>query len=66
MKKPVLRDRVVEQTAKASGVTKRTVTNIHASMTQDKQFLTPIKRYTASRVCINPDTFDKRVSTQHF
>ena len=40
MKISVLRERVVERTAKATGVTKGTVTNIHA---QDKQFLTPIK-----------------------
>ena len=33
-------------------------------MTQDKQFLTPIKWYMASRLCINPDTFDKEVIWQ--
>ena len=41
MKKSGLRYRVVEWTAKATRVSKRIVTNIHASMTQDKTFLTP-------------------------
>ena len=51
-------NRVVDRTAKATGVSKRTVTNIHKAMTQEKYFLTPTKRYIASRVRVNVDSFD--------
>ena len=50
-KRLTLRDR----TAKATGVSKQTVTNIHKTMTQEKYFLTPTKRYIASRVHVNVD-----------
>ena len=30
-------------------------------MTQEKYFLIPTKRYIASRVCVNVDSFDKEV-----
>ena len=59
--KSILRDRVLERTAQATGVSRRTVASIHASMTEDKQFLTPVKRYTASRVRINLDAFDREL-----
>ena len=51
---------VVKHTAKATGLSERTVHDIHKEhVARDGQVLTPVKRYTASWIWINPDTFDR-------
>jgi hypothetical protein len=53
---------VVERTATATGVSVRSVRNIHKEFaSQDGALLTPLKRYSSSRVRINPDEFDREV-----
>ena len=47
----ILRERVIDRTAQATNISKSTIKNI----------LTPTKRYTASRIRINPDAFDREV-----
>ena len=52
---------VVKHTAEATGLSERTVRDIHEEhVARDDQLLTPVKRYTASRIRINPDTFDRK------
>ena len=51
---------VVERISAATGVSVRTVKYTHKEFTsQDGTLLTPLKRYSASRVRINPDEFDR-------
>ena len=46
---------VVKRTAEATGLSERTVQNIHKeSVATDGQLLTPVKRYTVSRIQVNP------------
>lgn len=53
---------VVERTATATGVSIRSVHTIYNELlSQDGKLLTPVKRYTASRMRINPDQFDREV-----
>ena len=53
---------VVERTAAATGVSVRSVRNIHNEFSAHSgTLLTPLKRYSASRVRINPDNFDREV-----
>lgn len=48
---------IVKRTAEATGLSERTVRNIHKeSVASDGQLLTPVKRYTVSRIRINPDS----------
>ena len=56
------RSQVVERTAAATGVSVRSVRNIHKEFQlQDGTLLAPVKRYAASRVHVNPDAFDEEV-----
>ena len=58
----IKRSCVVERTAAATGVSVRTVKYINKEITsQDGTLLTPLKRYSASRVRINPDEFDREI-----
>ena len=51
---------VAKRTAEATRLSERTVRDIHKEhVARDGQVLTPVKRYTASRIRINPDTFDR-------
>ena len=51
---------VVERTASATGVSIRSVRNVHKEfIAQDGTLLTPLKRYASSRVRVNPDEFDR-------
>lgn len=60
--KSIKKSCVIERTATATGVSVRSVCNIHKEFTsQDSTILTPIKRYSASRVRVNPDEFDREV-----
>ena len=53
---------VVERTSAATGVSVRSVKYIHKELTsQDGTLLTPLKRYSASRVRINPDELDREI-----
>ena len=50
----------MKRTAEATRLSERTIRDIHKEhVARDGQLLTPIKRYTTSRIRINPDTFDK-------
>ena len=60
--KSMLKSRVVDRTAAATGVSMKTVYNIHQEfMAHDGELLTPVKRYSTSRIRINPDSFDRKV-----
>ena len=53
---------VIQRTAAATGVSIRTVNYIHQEFTsQDGDLLTPRETYSASRVRINPDDFDREI-----
>ena len=50
----------MKRTAEATGVSERSIRDIHKQcITQESQLLTPVKRYSISRIRINPDTFDR-------
>ena len=54
------RKAVVKRTAEATGLSERTIRDIHKEhVARDGQLLTPVKRYTTSQIRINPDTFDR-------
>ena len=56
---------VVKRTAEATGLSEKTVRNIHKeSVASDGQLLTPVKRYTVSRIRVNPDSFDREAIRQ--
>ena len=57
--KSKLRERVLDRTATATGISRTTIQRIRKTLTTDKHFLTPIKRYITSRIRINPDSFDR-------
>ena len=53
---------VVERTASATGISIRSVRNVHKEfIAQDGTLLTPLKRYAPSRVRVNPDEFDREI-----
>ncbi len=55
-----LRNRVLERTSRATGVSERSVRSIHSEYVRnDSHFLTPVKRYAVSRIRVNPDAFDR-------
>ena len=54
-----MKNRPLDRTATATGISKVTIKRIYQTMTEDKEILTPIKRYIKSRITINPDSFDK-------
>lgn len=61
------RSSVVERTAAATGISVRSVRNIHKEMlSQDGTLLTPLKRYSASRIRINIDEFDREIIRRDF
>jgi len=56
------RQAVVKRTAEATGISERSVRDIHkAYLACDSHLLTPVKRYSVSRIRINPDSFDREV-----
>jgi len=53
---------VVARTAAATGVSVKSIHNIRKEcLSQDGEILTPLKRYAATRVRVNPDEFDREV-----
>ena len=59
-KSTINRMAVMKRTAEATGLSERTIHDIHKKhVARDGQLLTPVKRYTTSRIRINPDTFDR-------
>ena len=53
---------VVQRTAQATGLSIRSVKRIHQEyVSHDCKFLTPVKRYSVSRIRVNPDSFDRAV-----
>ena len=49
----------MKRTAEETGLSERTIRDIDKEhVARDVQLLTPVKRYTASWIRINPDTFD--------
>ena len=63
-KQAILRNRVHDRMAQASGLSTRTIFNILRSVTPDNSFLTPTKRYERTRIRVNPDSFDKAALRQ--
>ena len=58
---------VVERTAAATGISVRSVRNIHNEfLSQDGKLLTPRKRYSTSRIRINTDGFDREIICRAF
>ena len=58
----IMRERFIEGTAEAIGLSIRSVFNIHNRyIPWEGKLLTPVKRYTTSRVYLNPDPFNKEV-----
>ena len=62
--KSKLRERVLDRTATATGISRTTIQRIRKTLTTDEHFLTPIKRYITSRIRINPDSFDREAIRQ--
>lgn len=61
-KSTINRMAVLKRTADATRVSERTVSKIHKDyIAHDSQLLTPVKRYTVSRIKVNPDAFDKEI-----
>ena len=54
-----MKNRPLDRTAMATGISKTTIKRIYQTMTEDKEILTPTKWYIKSRITINPDSFDK-------
>ena len=51
---------VMKRTAEATGLSEKTIRDIHKEhVARDGQHRTPVKRYTTSRIRINPDIFDR-------
>ena len=63
-KRAILRNRVHDRMAQASGLSTRTIFNVLRSVTPDNTFLTPTKRYERTRIRVNPDSFDKAALRQ--
>ena len=60
-KSTINRMAVVNRTSEATGLSERTIRDIHKEhVAHDGQLLTPVKRYTTSQTRINPDTFDMK------
>ena len=59
--KSFIKNRPLDRTATATGISKTTIKRIYQTMTEDKEILTPTKRYIKSRITINPDSLDKEV-----
>ena len=55
--KSILRDRVIERTAQATGLSQATVKRVSKDL---EKFETPKKRYCRTRVQVNLDDFDVR------
>ena len=56
------REGIVECTAEATGVSVRSVHDIYNEyISEEGKLLTPVKQYTISRVCVNPDSFNREV-----
>ena len=54
-----MKNRPLDRTATATGISKATIKQIYQMMNEDKEILIPTKRYIKSRIIINPDSFDK-------
>ena len=62
LESPIKRMQVVERTAEATGISVRSVLNIHSEFIDcEGKLFTPVKRYAMSRVRVNPDSFDREV-----
>ncbi len=49
---------IIPRTAEATGVSEMSVKRIHKEyLAQDCKFLTSVKRYSISRIHVNPDSF---------
>ena len=60
--KLIKRMQVVERTAEATGISVRSVWNIHSEFIDcEGKLFTPVKRYAMSRVRVNPNSFDREV-----
>lgn len=58
--KSILRDRVLDRTAKACGISRATVGRIHNEAKRNEgKFESPKKRYSKPNTRINPDAFDQ-------
>ena len=54
------RQAVVKRTAEATGISEGTVRDIlNEYLACDSHLLTPAQRYSVSRICINPESFDR-------
>ncbi len=52
--------KIIPRTAEATGISEMSVKRIHKEyLAQDCKFLTPVKRYSVSRIRVNPDSFDR-------
>ena len=61
-KSTINRMAVVKRTSEATGISERSIRDIHKEhVSRDSQLLTPIKRYSVSRIRVNPDSFDREV-----
>ena len=56
--KSLMKNRPLDRTATATGISKATIKRICQAMNEEKRN-TPTKRYIKSRILINPDSFDK-------
>ena len=56
--KSLVKNRPLDRTAMTTGISKATIKRIYQT-TEDKEILTPTKRYIKSRITINTDSFDK-------
>ena len=56
---------VLKKTSAATGVSLTAIKRIYSEqMSNDGQFFTPLRRYAASRIRVNPDSFDQGVIRQ--
>ena len=56
---------VVKRTAEATGLSEKTIRTIHEEFIAcDGQLFTPVKRYMASHIRVNPDAFDREAIRQ--
>ena len=60
----ILRNKVHDRVAIATGLSRRTVFNILRSVTPDNTYLTPTRRYDRTRIRVDPDSFDRTAIKQ--
>ena len=57
--KSLMKNIPLDRTAMATGISKATIKRIYQTIAEDKEILTPAKRYIKSRITINRDSLDK-------